>query len=160
MAVAQLTYAAEAAITITLTSLASSATAGRESAEVDNTSNRYIDALVFLATKLAAGTPGNDRAIYVFAWGSLDSTHYPDAITGADAAITFNDPVNIRLIGVINAPTSAGTYKGGPFSIAQAFGGVMPPYWGIAVRNYTGIALSSTAGDHEASFVGIELDIT
>lgn len=139
--------------------LASSATAGRESAEVDNTTNLYLDALVYIKIVLASGTPGNDKAVYVYAYGGPDGTAYPDAVTGANAAITLNDPTQLRLIGVIPAPTSAGTFDG-YFPVAQAFGGILPPWWGIVIRNYTGIALSATEGNHAYSWIGVSLTST
>lgn len=159
MAVSTITYDTVTTITLTGTSLASSATAGRESTAISNAANLYLDALVFAQTKLATGTPGNDKAIYVFVYGSLDEATpvYPDAVTGTDAAITLNDPTQLRVLGVINAPTSAGTFKGGPWSVAACFGGVMPKRWGLVVRNYTGIALSSTAGDHVFKYQGIKV---
>ena len=143
-------------LTITLTSLASSATAGRESAAVNNSSDLFLDVLVMAKVVLAAGTIANDRAVYVYAYGSVDGgSNYPDNVTGADAAITMTDPTNLRLLGVLNTPTSAGTYKAGPWSLASAFGGVMPERWGVAVRNYSGIALSATASDHWVKWQGI-----
>jgi len=146
------------AITCTLASLASSATAGREGTVIDNGTNKYLDALVMLQAKLQTGTPANDKSIYVFVYGTVDTgtPTYPDAITGADAAITFNDPPNLQLLGTLFAPTAGGlTWKGGPWSVAQKFGGVMPEKWGIAVRNFTGIALSATEGDHKKIYQGI-----
>lgn len=141
--------------TLTLASLASSATAGRESTKVDNTTDLYLDALVWVQIALTTGTIGNDKAVYVYAYGSLDATNFPDTVTGADAAITLNDPTQLRLIGVINAVAQSTTYKGGPWSVAAAFGGVLPPSWGIVVRNYTGIALTGTEGNHLYKWRGI-----
>lgn len=154
MATIKQAFGAETSFTITLASLASSATAGRESAEIDNTTDLYLDALVYVKTVLQAGTPANDKAVYVYAYGGNNGTDYPDAVTGANAAITLNDPTQLRLVGVINAPTSAGTFDG-YFSVAAAFGGVLPPWWGIAVRNYTGIALSATEGNHAYTWRGV-----
>lgn len=146
------------AITCTLASLASSATAGRECTVIDNTTNLFLDALVVVRVKLAAGAPANDQACYVFAYGIVDATAgptYPDAITGADAAITFNSPTQLRLLGSIYTPTNGGTFIGGPWSVAQCLGGVMPQKWGIAIRNYSGQALTSTESDHKKIYQGI-----
>lgn len=160
MATVQTAYATPTTLTITLTSLASSATAGRESTAVDNGTTLYLDALVQVKTKLAAGTPANDKAIYVYAYGSVDGTTFPDTVTGVNAAITLNDPTQLRLIGVINATTSAQVCLSEPMSVAQAFGGILPETWGIVVRNYSGVALSSTAGDHEVDWVGVTQTVT
>jgi hypothetical protein len=156
MASIKLAYDSSAALTITLASLASSATAGRESTAIDNTSNLGEDALVFVKVKLQAGTPANDKAIYVYAYGSEDGTNYTDPATGTDAAITLRDPTNLRLIGVINTPDSGAlTYKSNPFSVAAAFGGILPRKWGIVIRNYTGIAFDATAGNHSITYTGV-----
>lgn len=156
MADRKLAYQAAQNLTLTLASLASSATAGRESTAVDNTTNLFIDAICQIACKLQTGTPANDKAIYVFAYGSVDGTNYTDNATGTDAAITLRDPSNHRLVCVIPVPDSGGlTYESQPFSIAQAFGGILPPKWGIVVRNYTGVALSATESDHFYKYRGV-----
>jgi hypothetical protein len=138
--------------TITLNTLASSATAARESTVVDNTSDLYLDALVYVQVNVATGTIANDKCVYVYAYSSVDGTNYVDNVTGSDAAITLNDPTNLRLIGVISVPTQSTTYKGPAMSVAAAFGGVLPPKWGIVVRNYSGIALGSSSS---ASWRGV-----
>lgn len=145
------------AVTITLASLASAAAAGRESTVVDNTTNLFLDALVMLQVTLQAGTPANDKAVYVYAYGTADADTpiYPDAVTGADAAITLRDPTTLKLIGVIPTPTGGVSYRSMPMSVAAAFGGVVPRKWGIVVRNYTGIALSATESDHKKVYQGV-----
>lgn len=149
-------FGTSTAFTLTLASLASSATGGRESTAVDNTTNLYVDALVYVKVKLQSGSPANDKCIYVYAYGSEDGTNYTDNATGSDAAITLRDPTNLRLIGIINCPDSGAlSYKSSPMSVAGAFGGVMPRKWGIVLRNYTGIALDATEGNHAYSYTGI-----
>lgn len=159
MADAKQAFGTSTALTITLNNLASSATAGRESAVVDNTTDKFLNALVTVIAKLAAGTPANDKAVYVYAYGSEDGTNFTDNVTGSDAAITLRDPTNLRLIGVIATPDSGGlSYKSHPMSVKAAFGGVMPRKWGIVVRNYSGVALESSGCS--ASFSGIYETIT
>lgn len=148
-------YGTEAqAITCTLANLA--AGAARESAAVDNRTNLYVDALVVVKIQLAAGTPGADKRVYVWAAGTVDvaSPTWPDAVTGADAAITLNNPRNVRLLGTIEAPTSAGTFSGGPWSIAQLFGQV-PEEWSIIIENQTNIALGATEGNMKKQYQGV-----
>jgi len=150
-------FGTSTAVTITLASLASSATGGRESTAIDNTTNLYLDALVYCQIKLQAGSPGSDLSIYVYGYSSEDGTNYQDPVTGSDAAITLKDPTNLRIIGVIPTPDSGGlTYKA-VFQVAHAFGGQMPRKWGIVVRNYTNVTLSATGGDHVISYTGIHL---
>jgi len=150
-------FGTSTAFTLTLASLATSATAARESTNVDNTTDLFVDALVRVHVKLQAGTPASDKAVYVFVYGSEDGTNYTDNATGTNAALTMRDPSNLRLIGIISTPDSGGlTYKSSPMSVANAFGGVMPRKWGIVVRNFSGIALTATEGDHAYSFTGIQ----
>jgi len=145
-------FGASTAITITLNSLANAA--ARESLVVDNTSNLYLDALVLVIAKLAAGSPAGAKALYVYAYGSEDGTNYTDNATGADAAITLRSPTNLRLIGAISAPDSGAlSFKSHPMSIAAAFGGVMPRKWGIVLSNQSGVALDSSA--NSASYSGV-----
>lgn len=156
--VAKIKYGTSTAITITLASLGTSATVGRESTAIDNTTNRFVDALVYVKIKVGDGTIANDKAAYVYAYGSEDGTNYAENITGSDAAYTQLDPTALRLIGVIPLPAKQVTYKSQPMSVAQAFGGRLPRKWGIVVRNYCGIALTGTAGDHAASYTGINYE--
>lgn len=160
MATRKVTFATSTALTITLNSLASSATAGRESTAVDNTTNRYLDALVQVTVTLQTGTPANDKGVYVYAYGSEDGTVYTDNATGSDAAITLRDPSALVLIGFIPCPDSGGvTYESSPIAVARAFGGRLPRKWGIVVRNYTNVALHASAGN-AATFTGITEDIS
>lgn len=150
-------YGTEAqAITCTLTSLASSATAGREGLVVSNLTDLFSDVFVFARVKLDTGTIGNDKRVYVWAYGTVDvaTPLYPDTITGADAAITFNSPINLQLLGIIECPAQSTSYKAGPWSLAQLFG-TIPEKWGIAIQNYTNIALTAVAGDHKVLYQGV-----
>jgi hypothetical protein len=141
-------------LAITLASLA--ATAARESATVDNTTTKYLDALLQVKVKTDVTAPGNDKALYVYAWGVADPTTptYPDTVTGADAAITLNDPTQLRLIGVVSLQAASTTYKSEPLSVASAFGGVLPPKWGVVVRN-SASALTAVGGDHAVTWNGL-----
>ena len=157
------TYAASATITLGLagTPLASSSglTAGRQSTAVDNTSNLYLDALV--SGKVTTGTsPTVSTFIEIWAYAAIDDAPtYPDTITGSDGDVTITS-LNVknsalallRTITIDN--TSNRTYYWGPCSIAQAFG-QMPRKWGLFVVHNTGVALNSTAGNHQAKYDGI-----
>lgn len=154
MADTKIEFATSTAITITLNSLASAVGSARESLYVDNGTNKYLDALVYVACELVTGTPASDKVSNVYAYGSEDGTNYTDNATGADTTLTMRSPTNLRLIGVIAMPDSGGLqYKGGPFGIAHAFGGNLPRRWGIVVENRTSLAFESSGCS--ASFTGI-----
>jgi hypothetical protein len=147
-------FGSSSAITCTLASIAEGG--ARESTAIDNSTDLYLDALVRVHVKLQTGSPASEKAIYVYAYGSEDGTNYTDNATGSDAAITLRVPTNLRLIGTIAAPDSGGlTYKSHPFSVAPAFGGILPRKWGIVVQNKTNIAFSATEGDHAKAYSGV-----
>lgn len=154
MADRKIAYGTSTAITCTLASLATGA--ARESTAVDNTTNKFIDAIVYVACALQAGTPGSDKVINIYIYGSEDGTNYTDNATGSDAAVTLRSPTNLRLADVISVPDAGGlTYKSNPISVAEVFGGVMPRKWGIVVENRTNVTLSATEGNHAKTYTGV-----
>lgn len=149
--------AAGQALTITLASLAASATVGRESTAVDNSTDLFLDALVQVWVE--AGVVSGNKQVLVFAYGTIDDgTSYTEGATGADAGFTRRDPSTLVFLGSIPMPTASVTYVSRPFSIAQAFGSV-PKEWGIVVFNDSGVALSGDAGDNKASYQGVYANV-
>lgn len=151
---------ADQTITLTIASLGNGSS--QASAAVDNTSNLFSDALVMLKIKTNAAGTSSSGVVYVYAYGTVDGgTTYTDdtgaVINGSTSvAVTPTNPTNFRgPIGVINCVANGTTYKGGPFSVAQAFGGVLPAKWGIVIENQTAAALDSTAGNHSARYQGV-----
>jgi hypothetical protein len=149
------------AITITLASLGASATVGRASTAVDNSSNLFLDALV--AGLIETGTVSGNKQVLIYAYGTADSgtpvysgKNGANAISGTDAGFTRADPTDLRLIAAVPCPTSSVVMGFGPYSVAQAFGGVLPDHWGIVVFNDTGAALSATAGNNKAWYQGVQ----
>jgi len=139
-------------ITCSCSSLADNGS--RESTAIDNTSNRFLDALVqgaivvHTASDLTA-TVGN---VKIYGYGTGDGgTTYSGGATGSDAAFTDNgipqDLDNCPLLGVVACLTQQQTYEATPMSVANAFGGVLPDHWGIIVENQTGQALGSSVGN-------------
>ncbi len=128
----------------------------RQSTAVDNTTNRFRDALV--GGKVTSGSSGTTAtgAVCVYAYGSADGgTTYSDSASGSDGAITLTSPPNARLIGIVNVVANSTTYEFGPFSVAQAFGGVRPAFWGIVVENRTGGTLDADSGDRAVHYQGV-----
>lgn len=151
-------FATSTGITCSLASLADNT--ARESTAIDNSTNLYEDALVYLAVKLQAGTPTGEKAIFVYVYGSEDGTNYTDNATGSNASITMRSPTNLIPIGVIATPDSGAlTYKG-VFSVAKAFDGILPRKWGIVVENQTGVAFSAIEGDHAKTYSGFQRQAT
>lgn len=144
------------AITITLNTLGNAA--ARESTAVDNNSNLFRDVLVMLAVKNhASSAPTGDKAVYVYVYGTVDAATplYPDAVTGSDANITLDSPTHLRPLGTLLFTAAAQTKKGGPWSVAAAFGGRVPKKWGIVVDNRTGFSLDTTEGNFQKKYQGV-----
>lgn len=147
------------AITVSLASLGNGS--ARASTVVDNSSNDYQDALVAVSVKSGASGVSSSGVVNVYAYGTADGgTTYTDGATGSDAGITLTSPPNVRLIGQINVVANATTYKGGPFSVAAAFGGILPDHWGIIIENKSGAALDSTEGNHLKVYQGVYTQYT
>jgi hypothetical protein len=157
MADIKLAYGTSTAITITLASLASSSTAARECTAIDNGTNKFLDAMVYLAIPLQTGTPSSDKSIYVYAYASEDGTNYGDNATGSDAAVTLRSPTNLFGPVVVACPDAGGlTYKRVIPSICEVLGcKVLPRKWGIVVQNYTGVTFHATEGSIIKTYTGI-----
>ena len=89
------TYSNTAAITFDISSLGTSSTfvAGRESTQIDNTSNLYVDAQVYVLgiTGHASTAPTVGQVINLYCWGSEVSlaTTAIDVLDGTDSAETL-----------------------------------------------------------------------
>ena len=139
-----------------LAGLATSSTlvAGVTSATVDNTVNRFADYLVNGQITTSATTPTANTTIVVYVFAALSVRNgvytYPvatsTAVTDTPAAATFtaNQIGNLKLgaVSAVDALAST-TYSFGPFSIAQLFGGIVPPRWGLFVTQSSAQSLAS-----------------
>lgn len=143
MSTRKINYGTSTAITCTLDSLANAGV--RECTAIDNGTNLFIDAMLYLAIPLAAGSPtANTAAINVYFYSSEDGTNYLDNATGSDAAVTLRSPTNLKGPAVFPTPTSGGlTYKLIVESVARMFGGILPRKWGFVCENATGLAFST-----------------
>ena len=162
MATVNIAYAASAAFTIAPENIATSATfvAGVESSVVDNTSNKYVDAIVGgLWTSGTTPTVNTQVLIYV---GSVrdDTPTYPDVFDGTSSAETLTSAgvgrgfLKLAAIIDVDSTTSNRAYDVA-FSVAQLFGGVMPLKWFLFITHNTGVNSNSTAGNHVWKYTGI-----
>lgn len=162
MAVTTVTYSSATSVTITPASLADGAY--RESSAVNNNSTtNYIDCLV--GGLVRVGTLSATGSISIYAYGSYDGTEYTAGVSGTDGTITWGTTGRSGVLGyqelpllgtVITDLTDDDDYKTwGPFSIAQAFGGSVPPKWGIVILNSTGAAFHATQTSSECQYTGV-----
>ena len=133
-------------VTMTIT-LASLANAGaRQSNMVNNEDDAQIVRVFF---KVTTGTSPTDNKTIEFYLLSGDKATTPDIITdgagASDASITIESAPLINVIQTDN--NSDKTYQG---SFLVRNPGVS---WGIALKNNTGVALNSTGGNHNMTYV-------
>lgn len=168
MATATPSYSANTTITMDLANLGSSTTfvAGRESSQIDNTTNKYMDCIVSGFVSVGT-TPTANTTIAVYVWGADTSlaTTPIDVLDGTDSAETLTNTgiLNALRFGAavaVPAATSDVAYPVLPFSVASRFGGVMPKFWGLYVAHNTVAALRNTAvNTNSFEFVGVKYDI-
>ena len=147
-------FGSATAFTKTNANLASSATAGWMSNAITNSSNLYLDALVMIELAAVNTAPANSKAIFLYAYALIDTggsayTSTGDGTpSGSEGTLTFPDvtanAIPMPLLGVVPYPTQNKAINGGPFSVARCFGGILPPKWGVAMINHSGMTLSVT----------------
>lgn len=141
--------------TVTISPASVTNGSARESTAIDNGTDKFEDALVSVKLKSGGSGTASTGYVNVYAYGTVDNgTTYPDNVTGSDAAITLTVPPNLRLIGILNMVANGVTYKG-VFSVARAFGGVLPQKWGIVLENKSGGTLDATGGNHAVLYQGV-----
>ena len=166
MAILTQTLSANTTIAIDLSNLPTSGsfTTGRESAQVDNTTTNYVDAIVNvkgIAGHATTAPTAVGQLIALYVWGADTSlaTTAIDVLVGTDAARTLSHG---SVLNSLRAPggasvtvlTAALTYYIQPFSVAALFGGVMPKYWGLYVaHNHAGALAAAQTG--KFSFNGV-----
>lgn len=162
MTTINIAYAPFATIAVTAWTTTLAAGEYASSAIVDNTSNLYVDALVGGSVETGAShTAGDTFDLYVYAnydtGTSTDLTGGIDALfAGADQEETEGTDFiveNLIHLATVVADGANNGYHFGPFSIAAAFGGTLPPKWGIVGHN-NGTGALGSAGT--LGYVGVE----
>jgi hypothetical protein len=135
----------------------------RASTAISNTTTQYLDVLVSLEFFISTGTLSTSgAALYVYAYSVGFNGSFTDGISGTDSNFTLPSPTNLKLVQIVPYTGTVGgsTVFSNSFSIAAAYGGILPSEFGILVQNQTGAALAGTAGaqvNNSASFVGISI---
>jgi len=134
---------AQAGFTITLASLANGS--ARQST-LNTNSNNYPAALINLKITSGGSAPTAGAVYEVYLLRS-DGAIADDNAGASDAAITIENAPCIGTI-VVTATTAKAFY--GVFDTSPY--GPLGPTWGIAVKNSSGNALSTTGGDHDYNY--------
>lgn len=129
----------------------------RESDVVDNTEERFLDVFVQVQVNVTAGAPAGDKNCLIYAYGSVGggapysgrATGRNDSYSGQAGQLISNCP----LLGIVTLDAASEVFTSDVFSVASAFGGVMPEDWGIIVMNQSGQVLASAA--NKAWFQGV-----
>ena len=151
------TYSADTAITFDISSLATSSTfvTGRNSTQVDNTTTKYLDAIVdvegITGHTSTTNTVGQQLLLYIYGGDTSFATKNiggASGIDGADGDCTLTATVLQSLIfvkAVSAVVTTAGlVYYIPQFSVAQFFGNVLPKFWGLYLsHNFAGALAAS-----------------
>ena len=142
------------AMAITLADLGNNT--ARASLAVDNTSDNYVDTTVSIQLQNGQVT-GSDLAWYVYGYGSVNNSLFDTPSSGTNASV-LTTPANLALLKTVSInypPFSNTNFYVVIGSIAKAFGGILPPYWGIVIDNRTGASLVNTATNHAVTHRGI-----
>jgi hypothetical protein len=154
-------YVATTNFAITLTSLA--ALGARESAVIDNSTNKYDDYMINLKIAVMAvtgGTLADSMGCNLYLSGSADGTNFSEPATGTDAAIIVSSTSQLRYAGFLMTPSNFLTdpsYFALIPSVANCFGGIVPKKFTVVVENRTNYALNGTATNFEAWWTGVIL---
>jgi hypothetical protein len=154
MAESAMYYAAEVSVfgANDLDSLASSSTLldGRESNVIDNTSNKYLDAILSGIFKTNNTTP-TAGVIQVWVGALVGDSAYPDVFdgTGSAESVVSAGIRNSALKLAHSIDVEAAANRVYPFtgvSARAAFGGTLPPKWFVFVTHNTVQALNASTG--------------
>lgn len=137
-----------------LQTLANSATAGWGSASIDNSTTAYDTALLQAVFDPANTAAANSKGFFVFVWGCDNTSDYPTTgaasggTTGTQGALTFLDvtttPCPLKLGEFVPYVTADGVVRSSIIDVARCLGTTrLPAYWGVAVVNHSGAALTS-----------------
>jgi hypothetical protein len=132
------TFLSNQAITITIASLGINTAVA--SSAIDNSTAKHHEALVQVKIKTNAAGTSATGLVNVF------------LVRSADNGTTYDDNNKVllgSLPAIANGTTYIATFSTLPY-------GALGTHWKIAVENRSGAALSATAGDHSATFTGVD----
>lgn len=139
MAVVKSVVAASSALTVTNLSTLASATYCVSNA-MDHTTNQPLDVLIDVNVA-TTNTPAGNKQVVVFCKGMIDGTNYG---SGPESGTTTTDEPDLHFVGVVPVNTSSTTHRR-IFSLAAAFGGILPRASKLIIKNDLGVALTSGA---------------
>ena len=115
------------------------------SAEMNHATNDPLDVLIDV-TATTATTPTGNKQIVVFAKGSIDGTNFG---SGPESGTATTNESDLHFVGTL--PMNDTTAHRKIFSLAAAYGGVLPARTKLVLKNDLGVTL--TAGSVQISEV-------
>ncbi len=163
MATLTINYTNWTAITATAVTTSLAADEWAETTIVDNTTNKYVDAMV--GGKFVVGAAhANGDTIDVYVYGNYDTATAGD-LTGSIGGLDGTDSEetegtdfveeNMILLTSVFVDAASDTQHWGPIGVAQAFGGHLPQKWGLLIHNNGSGAMGSGS---DVGYVGIKYD--
>ena len=107
---------------------------------ITHNTNQPIDVLIEVTA--TPGTVSGNKQLLVYAKASLDGTNQT---TGPETGTTVTDEPNLYFVGALPLNTNS-TTQTRIFSLAAAYGGVLPYASEIVLRNDSGAALNASGG--------------
>lgn len=124
---------------LTVTGLSTLASATYVASNVyNNTTNGPLDLMVEV-TVATTNTPSGNKQVQVFAIASYDNSVFQ---SGPTSGTTTTDEPLLSYLGTVPLQT-ASTTEVKAFPVAAAYGGVLPPYVKIVLKNDLGVALTT-----------------
>lgn len=133
---------------LTVTGLSTLASATYVASSVYNNSTNGANDLMVEVTVATTNTPAGNKQVVVFCQASYDNSVFQ---SGPTSGTTATDEPLLTYLGTIPLQT-ASTTEVKSFPIAAAYGGNLPPYVKIIIKNDLGVALTTgTAATTEVS---------
>ena len=136
-----------------ISAMASRATVGWQSDTVNNLTRKAIDYKIMVRISMQNNSPASDKACYIYlipwTWdgtnwraSSIGTTTLP---SGSAGTMTITQPVNLRLLGVLNYNTADMVLQD-TYLLSNAFGDQIPDMFSIGVINFSGATVETTSG--------------
>jgi hypothetical protein len=140
MADIKVKYGTTTSLTISLNSLANGSIVA--SSDVVNTTDLFVDVLVELV--IADVAEAGNKQVLIYASSSVDETNFSEAVAANRQQMAYVGAVSVN---------GTGPHRSRAFSVAAAFGGVIPPEFRIVAYNDSGVALASSG--NSAQYRGV-----
>lgn len=141
MATITLNVTDSGSVTITLASLTNGS--ANVSSAIDNSSTKYLEALIQVKVKTGASGTAATGLTNVY------------LVRSADGGTTYDDNTRV-LLGTLPTVANATTYIA-TFSTAPV--GALGSHWKVAVENRSGATFDTTAGNHSCVYAGVKYDV-